>query len=239
MSRNGLTEPENLLQRLSRAAREMQGETDSLDTMDSVVRLGLDLVSGAEHCAISLVHRYRHIDTPAASGDVPRRVDQLQYELEEGPCLEAIHDHDQVDSPDIATDARWSAWGTRVATELGIRSMLCFRLFTNEETMGALNFYSSRVDGFTPEDGENGLALAAHAAIAVTAALQIEQLRAGIDSRDVIGQAKGILMERFGLDQARAFGVLARVSQEHNQKLRAVAVELVRTRHLPGAPEQG
>ena len=236
MSSKRQTKDDSLPHRLAHAAREMQGEANASLTMDSVVRIGVDLVAGAEHAAISLVHGHGRIDTPAASDDVARRVDELQYEFGEGPCLDAIHLEERVHSPDIAADLRWHGWGRRVAEELGIRSMLCFRLFTNEETRGALNFYSSQPDGFSPEDSENGLGLAAHAAIAVTAAFEIEQLQAGIDSRDLIGQAKGILMERFGLDSGRAFAVLARVSQQSNLKLRDVSSELVRTRDLPGTP---
>jgi GAF domain-containing protein len=236
MSSKRQTQGASLSRHLAHAAREMQEEAGAADTMNSIVRIGLDLVDGAEHTAISLVHRQRRIDTPAASGFVPRRADELQYEFDEGPCLDAIRVQEQVRSGDIAADSRWPGWGRRVADELGIRSMLCFRLFTNDETQGALNLYSSRFDGFTDQDAENGLGLAAHAAIAVTAALEIEQLQAGIDGRDVIGQAKGMLMERFGLDSGRAFAVLARVSQQSNLKLRDASAELVRTRHLPGTP---
>ncbi len=237
MSSQRQSQDSSLSHLLAHAAREMQEERGASDTMDSVVRLASDIVAGAEHSAISLVHGHDRIDTAAASDEVSRRVDELQYEFGEGPCLDAIRTADQVHSRDIATDPRWHGWGARVSDELGIRSMLCFRLFTNEETHGALNLYSSKRDGFDDEDVENGLGLAAHAAIAVTAAFEIEQLKAGLANRDVIGQAKGILMERFDLDPGRAFAVLARVSQQSHSKLHDVSVELVATRRLPGTQD--
>jgi AmiR/NasT family two-component response regulator len=112
---------------------------------------------------------------------------------------------------------------------------LSFQLFTHEDTLGALNLYSRVRDGFREEDREDGLALAAHIAIAVAAAQEISQLTRAMDTRSVIGQALGILMERFDLDAARAFAVLTRISQTEQQKLQHVAAELVETRRLPSS----
>ncbi len=110
--------------------------------------------------------------------------------------------------------------------------MLCFRLF-NDHTLGALNLYSTRLDAFDEDDLAEGLALAAHAAVAMTAAQEAEHLRTAMDTRTVIGQAAGILMERFDLTEDHAFAVLVRVSSTTNTKLRQVAADLVRTRKMP------
>lgn len=139
-------------------------------TMEKTVELAVALVDHAEEAGISLVYRDRHIDTPAATGHLPRRVDELQYEFGMGPCLDAIHDEDVVHAPDVAAHERWGQWGARVEAETSIRSMMCFRLFTHHDTVGALNLYARASNAFDREDFDTGLALAAHAAVAVAAA---------------------------------------------------------------------
>ena len=221
-----------LSQRIAAAAREMQEETGAQDTMDKAVELAVRLVDHCEESGISLVHPNNGIDTPAATSDVVVRIDELQYQDDQGPCLEAIRTTQVVYSPDLAEDERWSTGGQEVVEETGVRSMLCFRLF-DDHTMGALNLYSTRVDAFDEDDRAEGLALAAHAAVAMAAAREADHLRTAMDTRMVIGQACGILMERFDLDEDRAFAVLVRVSSTTNTKLRQIAVDLVRTRKTP------
>ncbi len=226
----------SLADQLAVAAREMQGETDPQDTMDVAVRLAVAQIDGAEEAGITLVHGRHSVQTPAVSAEVVEAIDALQIEMDEGPCLEAIREHETVYSPDLQDDRRWPDWGRRVSDQFGIRSMLCFQLFTNENNVGALNLYSSSVDGFDQEDREHGLALAAHTAVAIVAAQEVQQLRGAMDARTTIGQAIGILMERFDITQEQAFSVLTRVSSRQNVKLRLVAKELVTTRQLRGLP---
>ncbi len=223
---------DSLSERIVEAAREMEGEHEPGPTMDKAVRLGLQLVPGAQEAGISLVHR-GGIDSPATTSEVVDRLDELQYEHDEGPCLDAIRESEVVSSGDVRRDARWPMWGPAAEEETGLRSMLCFRLFTHDDNYGALNFYSRQTDAFTEEDRENGLAIAAHAAIAVAAAQEIDHLKAGMDGRTIIGQAQGILMERFDLDADRAFAVLTRISSHANRKLRDIAHEIAETRRLP------
>jgi GAF domain-containing protein len=207
--------------------------------MDTAVRLAVDLVEGCHEAGISLVYSDKRIDTPAATSDAARRVDELQYEFDCGPCLDAIREEEVVHSTDLTQDERWADWGQRTAEETGVRSMLCFRLFTDENTVGALNLYSREPDGFSAEDLDHGLALSAHAAVAVAAAMEIDHLRISRNTRTVIGQAQGILMERYDIDGNRAFDFLARVSSTSNTKLGLVARELVETRRVPASGEPG
>jgi GAF domain-containing protein len=225
-----------LAEQLADAARELRGEDDPRETMAMGVKLAVAQVDGADDASVSLVDARGRIETPALSSERVRRVDELQLELDEGPCLEAIRQHETVHSPDLAADDRWPGWGRRVVDETGVRSMLCFQLYTHEDNVGALNLYSSSVDGFDQDDRHHGLALAAHLAVAVAAAQEIEQLRTAVDTRTVIGEALGILMERFDLSSERAFAVLTRVASQQNRKVRAVATELVETRVLAGLP---
>jgi GAF domain-containing protein len=231
-----MVDPHGLSRHLADAARDLQGETGAQDTMDKAVELAVTMIPSCESAGISMAHRgERRIDTPAATSPTALQVDELQYEFGQGPCLSAIHDEEVVYCRDLAREQRWDAWGPRTAEATGIRSMLCFRLFTNEHTVGALNLYASKPDAFDEEDRDHGLALAAHAAVAVAAAQEVDQLRIAVDGRTIIGQAQGILMERFSLSASQAFNVLVRVSSTTNTKVRDVSMELVRTRVVPGA----
>ncbi len=214
------------------AARELQREVGSQHTLDRVVTLAVELVEGCEHAGISL-NRRGQITSPATSHEVVLRVDELQYEFNQGPCLDAIRHHEWVHSVDLMHDPRWPVWGPRTASETGIRSMMAFRLFTDEDLVGALNLYATSPGSFDGLDRDTGTALAAHAALAVVTSQKIENLELALNSRTVIGQAVGIVMERFDLEPDRAFSVLSRLSQQLNRKVRDVATELVATRTMP------
>jgi GAF domain-containing protein len=224
-------------ERMAAAARELQDQHDPASTMKIAVALLVQNVEGCEAAGVSLVHTKRRIDTPAASDDLVVIGNRLQSEVGEGPCLDAIWEHETVYVPDLATDSRWPRWGPRLLEATGMRSVLSFRMFTTQDTLGALNMYASRADGFSTSDMTEGQALAAHIAIAVAAAQQIEQLEAALDSRTVISQACGMLMERFDMDAVRAFALLTRLSSSQNVKVRDIAARLVLTRRIPGHDE--
>ncbi|HUS22266.1 MAG TPA: GAF and ANTAR domain-containing protein [Aeromicrobium sp.] len=223
----------SLPRRIAEVARSLQAETGSVETMDLAVQLAVETIAGAEDASISLVHRGRIVETPAMTSDRARDADQLQYELNEGPLISAIWDEVVVSCPDLAADARWGEWGPRAAQQMGIGSVLSFRMFAAKVQLGALSVYSSRPHEFDGADVESGISFAAHTAIAVTVAQTDEHKDIALDSRSVIGQATGILMERFDLDAVRAFAALKRISQDRNVKLHELAVELVRTRRMP------
>jgi hypothetical protein len=120
-----------------------------------------------------------------------------------------------------------------VAKEAGVASIVSYRLYTTQDTLGALNLYSTKPDAFDADDINNGQALAAHVGVALAASQQAEHLEMAVINRTAIGRAEGILMERFGIPPDQAFAVLRRVSQHRNVKLNCVAEELVRTRETP------
>lgn len=227
---------EAISERMAAAARELQDQFDPQATMESAVALAARNVEGCDAAGVAIVHAKRRVDTPAGD-DMAVTCDQLQYEVGQGPCLDAIWEDETVYSPDLATDSRWPRWGPRVTEETGLRSIFSIRLFTLKDTIGALNLYSTTGDGFDAEDKVEGIALGAHVAMAVAAARSIGELEAALDSRTVIGQACGIVMERFTIDAARAFALLTRISSTHNVKLRDVAAEIIATRQLPVPPQ--
>lgn len=222
-------------QRLSDLARELRSQTDTVHTAESICRAAAEWIDGDVFTGISLVRRRHRIETIAATSPEARRGDDLQYELREGPCLDAAWEQRQVHAPDLAQDTRWPRWSNRVFQDLGVRSMLCTQLFTNEDTLGALNIYSRHRSAFSEADRDETLALAAHAAVAVAAALQIEGLASAVDRRTTIGKALGIVMERFNLPDEQAFALLQRLSSASNRKLFDIATEVVNTRRLPRA----
>jgi GAF domain-containing protein len=223
---------DRLAGRMAAVARELQEQNDPQSTLDSAVQVAVAELAGADAAAISIVHHDKRVDTPAFTDEMSARGDALQYETGEGPCLDAIWTERTVYSPSLGYDRRWPIWGPRVVAETAAQSVLAFRLFTTGHSIGALNLYSRTRDGFSESDKETGLDLGAHIAIAVAAAMELEQLSHAMDTRTVIGQATGMLMERYRIDQVRAFAVLTRVSTTDNIKVRDLAAEIVAGRRV-------
>lgn len=227
-----------LAERMARAARELQGESDPQAMLQAAVRLAAENVGGSDAAAITIREPDGRLHTQAFTDELALRCDLLQYELGEGPCLDALESERLVATADLTEEARWPAWAKRVAEEHGVRSMLCIQLFTYGGTLGALNLYARRTDAFDDEAVEDAEALAAHIAVALAAARKEDEFAEALKSRTVIAQACGMLMERYGLDADRAFQVLVRVSSQGHVKVRDLARELVDTGRLPDVPDQ-
>lgn len=218
---------------LADLARALQRRTSPQEVMDAVVEAAVALVPGAEHGSISLVTGRRGVFSAAVSSPVARDFDSLQEELGEGPCLEAMFSEPVVHGPDLTHESRWPRLSKTAPDTLGVRSVLCFQLFVHEEnTLGGLNLLATRPDAFDEDAPELGAVFAAHAASALAAAQELDQIKQALASRDVIGQAKGMLMERYQLGPQQAFALLARLSQDENVKLHDLAQRLVTTRTL-------
>ncbi|MEU0530131.1 GAF and ANTAR domain-containing protein [Amycolatopsis tolypomycina] len=211
---------------LSSIARTLQAEPDVDSTLAAIVKAAVDHVDGAEQAGISLVERGRAIRTVAPTDDAVTAIDEVQYRTGQGPCLDAIAEHQVFSTGDLAAEDRWPAFA-RAAAGFGVRSMLSYRLFVTENTLGALNLYSRTRDAFSRQTQEDGRLFATHAAIALVGAQTEAQLTAAIESRDVIGMAKGILMQRHDVDAVAAFRMLVESSQHSNMKLHQVAAWLV------------
>src|SRR3954454_4363414 len=143
-----------------------------------MVELAVSTISGCDHAGVSIVERNGEIDTPAASDDVPRQVDALQYETDEGPCLDAISAHAVFHTDDLGAERRWPKFSSRTTRETGFRSMLSFRLFVEQGTLGALNLYSKRTSAFDDDSLRIGEVFAAHAAVGLEGARQRDRATA-------------------------------------------------------------
>jgi transcriptional regulator with GAF, ATPase, and Fis domain len=220
---------ESLSTALGAIARALQAEPDVDTTLAAIVKAAADHVDGAQYAGISLVARHRAIRTVAPTDEVVSTIDEVQYRTRQGPCLDAIAEHEVFRTGDLTAEARWPAF-TPEAAATGIRSMLSYRLFVSDTTLGALNLYSTLLDAFSDQTEEDGSVFASHAAIALAGAQTEADLNVAIETRDVIGMAKGLLMHRHDLDPVQAFRMLVEVSQTTNVKVHQIATLLVERR---------
>jgi transcriptional regulator with GAF, ATPase, and Fis domain len=225
-------ELEGLAEQMSELARSLQAEENPQDVLAHLVGAAIELVPGADEGSISVVEGRRDVQSQAPSSDLPEQVDALQSEFNQGPCLDAVYEHGTVSVPDMASEQRWPDFSRRAA-ELGAASMLSFQLYVEGDNLGALNLYGRKPDAFTEESEQVGLLIASHAAIAFADTRKLGQMRDAMRSRDVIGQAKGILMERYGITAQNAFIMLTQTSSHTNTKLLDVAEHLASTGALP------
>ena len=222
---------DKLAQQLSELARNLHQEASVQDTLMRIVRAAVDNVPGAQFAGILVVEGRRKITTPVWSDKVVKACDRAQYETGQGPCLDSVYVQQTVRLPDMRTEQRWPKFTRRVA-EYGIGSMLCLQLYVHGDNLGALNLYSSCPDAFSDESEHVGLLLASHAAVALASAQREEHLLQAVETRDLIGQAKGVLMERYKITSDQAFSLLIRASQNTNLKLRDIADHLTATGEL-------
>jgi GAF domain-containing protein len=217
--------------KLSDLARSLQREDSEDAVLRRLVRAAIDLVPGADEASITLVLGRRRVDSRAPSADLARTLDELQERTGEGPCLSAVYEEQTVSVPDMRTEERWPEFSAKAA-DAGAGSMLSFQLFVEGDNLGALNLVGRVPNAFTEESEYVGLLVASHAAVAFADAQKLHQFQDAIATRDLIGQAKGILMERYGITSGQAFIMLVEVSTDTNVKLLAVADELATTGRL-------
>jgi transcriptional regulator with GAF, ATPase, and Fis domain len=219
-----------LARQLGELARELHSKPDMEALLQQITKAAVDEIDGAEHACISLVEG-QIVRTHAATDDMVARVDQRESELKEGPCITSLRTEVTVRSDDFETEERWPRF-VAAAMQEGIRSMLAVQLFVVGDNLGALNIYATRRNAFTEHDESVAMLLAIHAAIAMRGHKVESNLRVALGSRDVIGQAKGILMERYKIGEAEAFHLLVIASQKTHRKLRVVAETLATTGDL-------
>jgi len=194
-------------------------------TLRRITGAAVEVLPDVTAASITVKHGDGTLETYAATEDFLLNVDAVQYELQEGPCYESATDTVHVTAPHLAADERFPRYAP-VAVAQGIRAQAGIRLFDPPKSNGALNLYSDREGAF--EDlGVLEQLFAHQSAMALDYARQIDQLQEAVQSRQMIGQAVGMVMERYDLKDANAFAVLTRLSMERNVKLRVVAQEIL------------
>ena len=225
--------------------RELQGALLSTQSVEQFLHemavMAARLVGGGLSCGMTMQPSGRPV-TVACSDQVAARVDEVQYELDDGPCLHAMRDGGMVRIADIAEKARWPEFEAQAASH-GIRSCLALPLNADGKPVGALNLYARRASAFGTAEARRAGNFAENASGALSLAMRlashtalIEQLRSSLTSRTVIDQALGIIMAREQCNQARAFAILRSASQNSNVKLRDIAAAVVTS--VTGEPPQ-
>ncbi len=227
---------EELATSLAHMARELLAQESVNSTLDGIVAQAVQRIEGCEQASIMVLDSRRQLTTLASTSEMGRKSDKIQTELGEGPCFDAADQgHEVFRVSDMGGGGdRWPRYAPQ-ARALGIGSMMGFLLFTTRESLGALDLYSSQPDAFTKRSEQVGWIFASHAAVAFASSRNDAQMHEAIETRQGIGEAMGIIMQRYEVTEDQAFEVLKRSSQHLNVKLRDVARKVVETGEVPGA----
>lgn len=224
--------------KIAELAREMNEHlpSDSATALRELINNAVDHIPGATYAGITVVSTHnRDVATPAATHEYPRTLDSLQQKHREVPCYDAAVEHDSYYISHLREETRWPSFRSDALDQTPIQSIAAFQLFTTRDTVGALNLYSDVSDAFDQESRDLGYIFSAHAATVWSALQRGEQFRSALASRDTIGQAKGMIMERYSVNAIQAFELLRRLSQESNVRLHEIARQLVENDHPSGA----
>jgi transcriptional regulator with GAF, ATPase, and Fis domain len=218
-----------LLESLAIAARQLQGTGSIDDLLQKIVDLAVDAVPGCAYAGVS-TERNGRPNSPVVSDPAVLAIDSLQYSLGTGPCLHAMRGPDVlVEAPDLEHDPRFDPFGAEAA-KADCRAVMAHRLYVDGSTLGSLNLYAREVQAYTEESRRSSVVLSGLASLALNMIrldYEGEGLREAVQSRDVIGQAKGLLMARDGVTGEEAFETLRTTSQDQNIKLRTLAQQIV------------
>jgi GAF domain-containing protein len=219
----------DLAVRMAELARVIAAPRTLEQILDDVTAAAVELIPGADVSGILLVKKGGEFESVADTAGLAAKLDKLQHDFGEGPCAEAALQETIVRSDDLRSESRWPLYAP-AAVELGVLSGLSFKLFTVDRTAGALNLFAFKAGVWDTDAETTGAVLAAHAAAAILASRHGEHMQVALSTRDRIGQAKGIIMERHGVDDIRAFEMLRLISQENQTKLAVVAQRVIDTR---------
>jgi GAF domain-containing protein len=219
-----------LLERLSRAARALRADDDG--HLTAIVHQAAATVPAATWAGLIELERSGLV-TKATLGEPPRVLDRLQQEQKSGPCIDAAREQRVMVIEDMTVDPRWPGFAAAARRE-GVCSMLCVPLWVDRLRLGTLSFYGEKAHAFGEDERRLAAVYGTLAALALADSKRVAQLTFAIETRDLIGQAKGILVERHRITPDAAFDMLKKVSQNTNQRLVAVAELLVSTGQLPG-----
>ena len=218
----------------ARISEGLLGDPSTPLTFQRVVERAREVVPGCEGAGMTLRDRGSGSEnTVAATSELAQESDRLQYELDQGPCLDAARgDGATLVAGDLRHERRWPDWAEAVV-RLGVRSVLSIPLHTETENIGALNCYSRTTKAFGPDSVELAEIYAIHATSVLSQARLVTGLRTALESRHDIGVAQGVLAVTYDISYEQAFELLRRISNDTNTKLRDVARQVLSERGLP------
>lgn len=222
---------------LGEASRRLHATESLDDTLQTMVRVARQSLPEIDHVGVT-VGRQDVPRTTAATDDFVLHLDQVQYDLGSGPCLDVLRGGEILTVVDhVRAGGRpWPDF-LAAAARLGVRSMMALRLYRDQDTMGVLNLYSVTHDVIDADTRSLARMFAPHAAVAYSRSLQVHHLRRAVETRELVGQAVGIAMERYALTADQAFHYLVRVASTSETKLREVAERLVTSVADPGSDD--
>jgi GAF domain-containing protein len=224
----------DMLEQLATELRDAEGVEQTVDT---VVEFACRAV-GCDYASVVLIEGGRRLEMLALSDPKLTELYQEQVRFGEGPLITAVQQGKELLIPDVLIETRWSQMWTNAALHAGVRSAIHVPLMLGRDPSAVLSLFSGTPNGFDPDDLAVAHLLAGQATTAIATARDDDSPAVGVDVRRLIGQALGILMERYDLDDARALEVLRRYSKNSNRKLREVAQELIDSRQEPASTEK-
>lgn len=222
-------EKRDLAERMAELARTLAGPRNLDEVLAGVASAALDLIPGVDAAGVLLIGKEHTFETVPKDASLTNELHRLQMQFDEGPCVQAALGDLIVRTDDFREEARWPQYAP-ACVQIGVLSGLSFKLYTSDRTAGALNLFGFQPNIWRGEAETTGAILAAHAAAAILASQEGQQLEAALSTRDRIGQAKGIVMERYKVDDVQAFEMLRQISQDSNTKLVEVAQRVIDTR---------
>ncbi len=192
-----------------------------------VIEGAAELVPGARYAGLMVSQRKRLSQTVAATHRYPVLIDEIQNRCQQGPGLSAGALQESIRIDNLADDDRWPLYRREALKETPIRSILSLGMFKEGATSASVSFYAEVANAFDDESVNVGLIFATHTALVWTMMRRDQQFRSALASRDVIGQAKGRMMERFNIDDAQSFAMLKLMSQDSNTPIAEVAQRVV------------
>ncbi|WP_433167381.1 GAF and ANTAR domain-containing protein [Kribbella sp. CA-247076] len=228
-------ERKDLLEAVTEVAASLPPPIDVDEALRRITASAVETIPGVAYASLSVTSKGGKIRTLAPTDAVAVQADDLQYELRQGPCYEAVTGAPIVQVDDLAGDLRWPQYGPKVAVALGLRAQLAFQFRAEPHARGALNLYAVDARELTIETRQLGALFAHLASVALGWSRQDQSLHEALTTRETVGQAVGILMERYKIDANRAFSYLVRASQTTNVKVREVAAGIIADT-LDGAP---
>lgn len=226
----GLDSGDSVLLRMNELVRSLESQAGSDfnlgSTLDELTLSVAQLLPGAAHAGITVSKRVGDVQTVAATDRYPVLLDDIQRSYNEGPCLAAARRQHLVRVDDLTVEDRWPRYASEAVTATPIRSVMSYPLFAHRPSSASLNVYSQQANSFGEQAAELGLVFAAYTTLTWNILSRDQQFRRGLSSRDTIGQAKGMLMERLHIDAEAAFQLLKRRSQETNTPVIEIARRL-------------
>ncbi len=225
---------------LARASMTINASRTVDETLEAIVHATRSSLPEFAHVSVSVRNGAGRFETSAGTDELAFDLDRVQYDLGEGPCVEAIESEPVVAVPHLRHDQRWPRY-VQAAADRGVRSQVAVRLFTRNRHVAGLNLYSTEREDVQVDSLDTARLFASHAAILLGHVQEEDQLNQALQTRKIIGQATGILMEHYRMDADRAFQFLLRASSTGNVKLRDVAQEVVTAsieRYRSGTPTE-